>query len=664
MEFPGPVAGSRDDCSIHHYNGADRRLVTPCGKARLLQCGVHETAGIHRSKPSYSCAVKLIDGAAENKADTMTGYERPPRGGKNRGDSPRRSAQASGGKRGEREGDAPGAGSLDGENRIAKVLARLGVASRRDAEEMVREGRVSVNGKRLDTPAVTVSYSDKIEVDGKPVAGLERTRLWLYHKPAGLVTTNKDPEGRPTVFDNLPPDLPRVMSIGRLDINTEGLLLLTNDGGLARTLELPQTGWLRRYRVRAYGEIDQAKLDTLQDGIAVDGVLYGAIEATLDRTQGHNSWMTIGLREGKNREIKNVLGALGLDVNRLIRISFGPFQLGDIPEGEAVEIKSRTLREQLGDRLAEESGANFDAPVIDRKARPEADEEKPARRSRTFGEEGGRDWVSAGDPRERARAKLDTKPRTPPRRRGAANVWMAPGARPEGAEKKPKRPRPAGDGGAFAERPQRDPAARKPRPASGERPARSGRDDRRSDRPGGGRPDKPFNRDGARRPDRQGEGGRAEGRSFDKPRGKPFGKPASGADRPRSDKPRSDRPRSDKTWSDKPRSDKPRGDRPQFEKPRRDGARRDGQSADASGAERKSYGKPRGKPFGKPEGRPGGRPDGNKPRGNFGGKPDGKPGGRPGGKPGGRPGGGRPRSGGGAGSSGGPKGRGGADRRR
>ncbi|MET0358658.1 MAG: pseudouridine synthase, partial [Pararhizobium sp.] len=192
--------------------------------------------------------------------------------------------------------------------RISKILARAGIASRRDIERMIMEGRVSVNGTKLDTPVVNVTLSDKIEVDGQPIRGIERTRLWLYHKPTGLVTTNNDPEGRPTVFDRLPEDLPRVLSIGRLDINTEGLLLLTNDGGLARVLELPATGWLRRYRVRAHGKIEQADLDKLKDGIAVDGVLYGAIDATLDKVQGANVWITMGLREGKNREIKNVLG--------------------------------------------------------------------------------------------------------------------------------------------------------------------------------------------------------------------------------------------------------------------------------------------------------------------------------------------------------------------
>lgn len=272
------------------------------------------------------------------------------------------------------DASAVAAATADKPERISKILARAGIASRRDVERMIMEGRVSLNGTVLDTPVVNATLADKIEVDGQPIRGIERTRLWLYHKPAGLVTTNSDPEGRPTVFENLPEELPRVMSIGRLDINTEGLLLLTNDGGLSRVLELPTTGWLRRYRVRAHGEVSQEQLDKLKDGIAVDGVLYGAIEATLDRTQGHNVWITMGLREGKNREIKNVLGALGLDVNRLIRISYGPFQLGDLPEGHVVEARGRMLRDQLGPRLIEEAKANFDAPIYNN---PPPDEDKP-----------------------------------------------------------------------------------------------------------------------------------------------------------------------------------------------------------------------------------------------------------------------------------------------
>ncbi|WP_256749795.1 pseudouridine synthase [Mesorhizobium sp. Mes31] len=247
--------------------------------------------------------------------------------------------------------------------RIAKRLARAGLASRRDAEELIAAGRVKVNGRALTSPAFNVMPGDIIHLDGMEIPPIERTRLFLFHKPAGVVTTNRDPEGRKTVFDVLPAELPRLMTIGRLDINTEGLLLLTNDGGLSRVLELPATGWLRRYRVRVHGKVEESALAGLREGIAVDGVFYGAIEATLDRAQGTNAWLTIGLREGKNREVKNILGSLGLDVTRLIRISYGPFQLDDLAEGHVLEIKGRVLRDQLGERLVEESGANFDADI-------------------------------------------------------------------------------------------------------------------------------------------------------------------------------------------------------------------------------------------------------------------------------------------------------------
>ena len=258
---------------------------------------------------------------------------------------------------------APKPVQSDASERIAKRLARVGLCSRREAETWILAGRVKVNGKVLDTPAITVTTADQIEVDGNLLAEKDRTRLWLFHKPSGLVTTNRDPQGRKTIFDIFPENLPRLVTVGRLDINTEGLLLLTNDGGLSRVLELPTTGWLRRYRVRAHGNVTQEKLDELQEGIAVDGVLYGSIEATLDQRQGANSWLTVSLREGKNREVKNVLGHLGLSVNRLIRVSFGPFQLGELASGEIREIKSRTLREQLGQRLIEESGADFSIPI-------------------------------------------------------------------------------------------------------------------------------------------------------------------------------------------------------------------------------------------------------------------------------------------------------------
>jgi len=243
------------------------------------------------------------------------------------------------------------------------VLARAGLASRRDAEEMVTQGRVTVNGRVINSPALDVTANDVITVDGKPLPPRERTRLFMFHKPRGLMTTHADPEGRPTVFDNLPEGLPRLISIGRLDFNTEGLLLLTNDGGLARTLELPDTGWLRRYRVRAHGEVTQAQLDELKKGVEVDGVKYGSIDATLERDLGANVWLVFAIREGKNREVRNVMAHLGLEVNRLIRVSYGPFQLGELEEGQVEEVKTRVLREQLGEKIAELAGADFNRPM-------------------------------------------------------------------------------------------------------------------------------------------------------------------------------------------------------------------------------------------------------------------------------------------------------------
>jgi 23S rRNA pseudouridine2605 synthase len=240
--------------------------------------------------------------------------------------------------------------------RIAKALAHAGLCSRRDAEAWIAAGRVAVNGKPLATPAYVVRPGDKITVDGQPLPEIQATRLWRYNKPRGLVTSHKDPQGRRTVFEALPPGLPRVVSAGRLDINTEGLLLLTTDGELARHLELPSTGWLRRYRVRAHGRVSQEALDALRAGITIDGVRYGPVEARIDREQGANLWLTIALREGKNREVKRIAEHLGLAVNRLIRVSFGPFALGDLAEGAVEEVKRRVLAEQLGTRLAEQFG--------------------------------------------------------------------------------------------------------------------------------------------------------------------------------------------------------------------------------------------------------------------------------------------------------------------
>jgi 23S rRNA pseudouridine2605 synthase len=244
--------------------------------------------------------------------------------------------------------------------RIAKAMAHAGLCSRRDAERWIEQGRVTVNGAVLTTPAYVVKPDDKIAVDGKPLPKAEAPRLWRYHKPKGIVTSHKDPQGRKTVFEALPEGLPRVVSVGRLDLNTEGLLLLTTDGELARHLELPSTGWLRRYRVRAHGKVTQADLDRLAKGMTVDGVHYEPVEARIDRAQGGNVWLTLGLREGKNREVKRLLEALGLTVNRLIRVSFGPFALGDLDPGEVEEVKQRVLKDQLGAKLATELGLGAD----------------------------------------------------------------------------------------------------------------------------------------------------------------------------------------------------------------------------------------------------------------------------------------------------------------
>lgn len=256
----------------------------------------------------------------------------------------------------------------DGE-RIAKVMARAGLCSRREAEAWIAAGRVAVNGAAITSPALNIGPRDRVVVDGNPLPSRERTRLFLYNKPPGLVTTHADPQGRPTIFDALPKDLPRLISVGRLDLNTEGLLLLTNDGGLARILELPATGWLRRYRVRAFGSITQDALDRLRDGVEVEGVRYGSIEATLDHVQASNVWLTFAIREGKNREIRNVLRHLGLSVNRLIRVSFGPFQLVDLPEGAVEEVRARVLRDQLGERIAKLAGADFSGPLVPREGK-------------------------------------------------------------------------------------------------------------------------------------------------------------------------------------------------------------------------------------------------------------------------------------------------------
>lgn len=245
--------------------------------------------------------------------------------------------------------------------RIAKWLARSGVASRRDAERMIEEGRVRLNSQSVTHPATFVTDGDIVLVDNQPVSAPERTRLWRYHKPDGLVTTHKDPEGRPTVFSSLPEGMPRVISVGRLDLNSEGLLLLTNDGELARRLELPSNGWLRRYRVRVFGVVDEARLASLAQGCVLDGVRYGPIVASLDSRKGDNAWLTVSLKEGKNREIRKVMAGLNLHVSRLIRTSYGPFPLGTLQKGELEEIPPRVLRDQLP-KAPEKTAAPHNAP--------------------------------------------------------------------------------------------------------------------------------------------------------------------------------------------------------------------------------------------------------------------------------------------------------------
>ena len=311
-------------------------------------------------------------------------------------------------------------------DRIAKVMARAGLCSRRAAEAWIAAGRVTVNGAPISSPALNVTEKDKIAIDGKPMPQRERTRLFLYNKPRGLVTTHADPEKRPTIFEKLPKALPRVVSVGRLDLNTEGLLLLTNDGGLARALELPQTGWLRRYRVRAHGSILQPQLDALRKGVTVDGIRYGAIEATVDRMQGANVWLTFAIREGKNREVRNVLEHLGLKVNRLIRISFGPFQLGDLEEGQVEEIRTRHLREQLGERIATLAEADFSGPISEIEE-DEVEDIPPAPRGPETRRRDGENAPSRGD------AEQDQRPKRSPGKAGGQrrDDERKPGRRPQ-----------------------------------------------------------------------------------------------------------------------------------------------------------------------------------------------------------------------------------------
>jgi 23S rRNA pseudouridine2605 synthase len=334
----------------------------------------------------------------------------------------------------------------DRADRIAKALARAGVGSRRDVERLIAEGRVALNGRVLTTPAVKVEAGDILTVDGKVVGETEPARLFRYHKPVGLVTTHKDPQGRPTVFEALPRELPRLISVGRLDLNSEGLLLLTNDGGLARGLELPGAGVVRRYRARAHGRITQERLDKLKDGITVEGVRYGSIEARLDKAkegaQGSNLWITVTLAEGKNREVRRVLEALGLKVNRLIRLAYGPFALGALQVGEIEEVGPRVIREQLAAFIAPENLPKGDRPQFQRALTP-----SPGRRQRPAPAAEGeaaapaprRGPARAGEPRAG-----DKRPRAaagePPKKKAYKPGWAKPKPRSGPARPTPARP--------------------------------------------------------------------------------------------------------------------------------------------------------------------------------------------------------------------------------
>jgi 23S rRNA pseudouridine2605 synthase len=357
--------------------------------------------------------------------------------------------------------DAAPQGQGAGE-RVAKALARAGVASRRDVERLIEAGRVALNGRVLTTPAVKVEPGDILTVDGEVVNEPEPARLFRYHKPVGLVTSHKDPQGRPTVFAALPPGLPRLISVGRLDLNSEGLLLLTNDGGLARALELPETAILRRYRARAHGRITQEKLDTLKNGITVEGVRYGPIEARLDKAkegpQGANVWISVALTEGKNREVRRVLEALGLKVNRLIRLAYGPFALGTLGVGELEEVGPRVIREQLA--------AHIDPDNLPKGDRPQWTPPKRAAGARRAPKAPGAAAAEAAAAAE------------PPKKKTYKAGWAKPKIKP--GPSRPVKPKPkqidgprgktAGPGGAA----RRNGPSRPPAPRAGGGPKRRG----------------------------------------------------------------------------------------------------------------------------------------------------------------------------------------------
>lgn len=353
--------------------------------------------------------------------------------------------------------------------RIAKLLSRRGIASRREAERLIEMGEVSVNGKVIASPALNVTDADRIVVSGKPLPQAEPTRLWLYYKPEGLVTSAADEKGRDTVFDHLPEDMPRVMSVGRLDLNSEGLLLLTNDGELKRRLELPSTGWLRKYRVRVNGEVNDPKLQPLRDGITVEGERFKPMQVAIDRQQGANAWLTVGLREGRNREIRRAMAAVGLYVNRLIRVSYGPFRLGELEPGQVEEVKARVLRDQLG----EAGSGDEPAPRAPAKAPARKAPARPGSRAVTKSGAGvealSAAWKEATTPRPGPRVK--PRAAAPKAAKPAAGARTAAGTRPEeAAAPRGGKPAPSARRGAAPAATARSKPAAAPEPARGTPP--------------------------------------------------------------------------------------------------------------------------------------------------------------------------------------------------
>ena len=414
--------------------------------------------------------------------------------------------------------------------RIAKVMARSGVASRRDAERIILAGRVAVNGTKVDSPALDVFPSDKVTIDGKPIDAPQPARLWLYYKPVGLVTSEKDEKGRQTVFDTMPEGMPRVMSVGRLDITSEGLLLLTNDGELKRQLELPSTGWLRRYRVRVNGRPNDATFDPLRRGATIDGEEFLPMDITLDKQQGANAWLTVGLREGKNREIRRAMTEVGLIVNRLIRVSYGPFRLNQMKPGDVVEVKAKVMREQLGGLLGSDED---EGPA--RKPRHARSSDGPKSKGRSSRD--GSERKSHGERGKRddkpARSDRDAKPRREDRPHGKPERSFD---RKERSGEGPPR------GGARSER-----GAGKPGGKHGDKPARGDREakPRREDRPYG-KPERSFDRK-----ERSGDGPARSGSRPDRAKGN------EGRDRPGADGGARSGPRKGGGFGGKARSDGP-----------------------------------------------------------------------------------------------------------